>query len=131
MVSLSSLTNIIWDITEGTDLGAAAEEVGYQHAGLRVPGGQLAVLLVGAVRLADLDLALQPVLRPCSAQTPVSCQHSHVLPFRYQHSDATRRIRRPPCQLQEALKERTKADTEYNLPTWVLKTRVDLTKGRS
>jgi hypothetical protein len=35
--------------------------------------------------------------------------------------------REPPSQLQEALKESTKVDAEYNLPTWVPKTRVDMT----
>ena len=39
--------------------------------------------------------------------------------------------REPPSQLQEALKESTKVDTEYNLPTWVPKTRVNMTKRRS
>jgi hypothetical protein len=34
----------------------------------------------------------------------------------------------PPSQLQGALKESTKVDAEYNLPTWVPKTRVNTTK---
>ena len=36
----------------------------------------------------------------------------------------------PPFQLQEAFKESTKVDAEYNLPTWVPKTRVNMTKRR-
>jgi hypothetical protein len=35
--------------------------------------------------------------------------------------------RESPSQLQEALKESTKVDVEYNLPTWVPKTRVNKT----
>jgi hypothetical protein len=38
--------------------------------------------------------------------------------------------REPPSQLQEALKKSTKDDTEYNLQTWVPKTRVNKTKRR-
>ena len=38
--------------------------------------------------------------------------------------------REPPSQLQEALKESTKVDAEYNLPTWVPKTRDNMTKRR-
>jgi hypothetical protein len=38
--------------------------------------------------------------------------------------------RGPPSQLQEALKEITKVDAENSLPTWVPKTRVNMTKRR-
>jgi hypothetical protein len=38
--------------------------------------------------------------------------------------------REPPSQLQEGRKESTKVDAEYNLPTWVPKTRVNKTKRR-
>jgi hypothetical protein len=38
--------------------------------------------------------------------------------------------RGPPSQLQEALKESAKVDAEYNFPTWVPKTRVNMTKRR-
>jgi hypothetical protein len=38
--------------------------------------------------------------------------------------------REPPSQLQEALKGSTKVDAEYNLPTWIPKTRVNMTKRR-
>jgi hypothetical protein len=38
--------------------------------------------------------------------------------------------RGPPPQLQEALEESNKVDAEYNLPTWVPKTRVYLIKRR-
>jgi hypothetical protein len=34
--------------------------------------------------------------------------------------------REPPSQLQETLKKSTKVDAEYNLPTWVLKTKVNI-----
>jgi hypothetical protein len=33
-----------------------------------------------------------------------------------------------PSQLQEALREGTKVDAEHNLPVWVPKTRVNMTK---
>jgi hypothetical protein len=36
----------------------------------------------------------------------------------------------PPSQLQEALKESTEVDVEYNLPPWVPETRVNKTKRR-
>ena len=36
----------------------------------------------------------------------------------------------PPSKLQEELEESTKVDAEYNLPTWVRKTRVNKTKRR-
>jgi hypothetical protein len=36
--------------------------------------------------------------------------------------------REPPSQLQEATEESTDVDTEYNLPTRVLNTRVDKTR---
>jgi hypothetical protein len=38
--------------------------------------------------------------------------------------------REPPSQLQEALKKSAKVDAEYNLPTWVPKTRANKTKRR-
>jgi hypothetical protein len=44
--------------------------------------------------------------------------------FRESWADA----REPPSQLQEALKKSTKVDAEYNLQTWIPKTRVNKTK---
>jgi hypothetical protein len=70
----------------------------------------------------DLSL-LRPQLRvPPHGLVPVAIQGT----FSVTWADA----REPPSQLQEALKKNTKVDEEYNLQTWVPKTRVNKTKRR-
>jgi hypothetical protein len=59
----------------------------------------------------------------CDTSTTTTTQPQSNVQISYSVSWAD--ARKPPSHLQEALKKSTKVDAEYNLPTWVPKTRVN------
>jgi hypothetical protein len=73
-------------------------------------------------RIPGVDLRVHHLLSTCAAQCLATCREHSV--------QVEVHAREPPSKLQEAFKESTKVDAEYNLPTWVPKTGVNKTKRR-